>query len=108
MPASQIICSAISSMKVVAFDYTDEQDHVIFDRVVEPYAHGVNTQQHDALRGYQIGGASWSGTGPPWRMFLISRMRNLRSLEQNFEGTAEGYKLNDSALNPIYCQVPLR
>ncbi len=107
MPGNHVICGAIDSMKVIEFDYTDEQGHVIFVRIVEPYAHGINTQQNDALRGYQIGGASWSGTEPPWRMFLISRMRNLRMLEQGFESTADGYKLNDSAFSPIFCQVPL-
>lgn len=98
------ICTAITSTKVIEFDYADEEGN-FHHRIVEPYAHGATKRAKDVLRGYQVGGTSESEV-PGWKLFLIERMTGLRMTDRTFAGTAPGYAHGDSALDPIYCRVP--
>ena len=103
MPANAMICTAISSMKVIEFGYADKKGN-FHHREVEPYAHGVTKRGRDALRGRQIGGTSESGT-LGWRIFLIERMTGLKITNRPFTIHPE-YAHGDEDLNPIYCRIP--
>src|SRR4051812_20855585 len=72
-----LICTAIRSRLLLAFDYDGMR------RVVAPYCHGA-TQSGEALRAVQIGGESRSNGFGFGKLWLVARMRNLEVLEENF------------------------
>jgi len=103
MPNS-VICQAIEELRIIEFTYEDKARNV-HNRVVEPYAYGKTRRGNEALRGYQIDGASESAI-PGWKIFVVAGMRRLRKTNRTFNGTAPGYAHGDPALSPIYCRVP--
>ena len=50
------------------------------------------------LRCYQTGGDSSRGGIPDWRLFLVTKIAQLRVLEEHFLQPAPGYKRNDNAM----------
>jgi hypothetical protein len=53
---NKLICEAISSKKVIKFNYEGQE------RIVEPYTYGVHKDtNNEVLSAYQIGGFSSSG-----------------------------------------------
>ena len=93
-----IICDAIDQMRLIEFTYHGNQ------RVVEPHTFGNDTKGHDALRAFQVGGYSSSGSYD-WKMFHTSDMMNVRISEQSFSSARPKYRRGDSGFDTIYCQL---
>ncbi len=93
-----IICDAINQMRLIEFTYHGNP------RVVEPHTYGNDTKGHDALRAFQVGGYSSSGSYD-WKMFHISKMMNIQISNLSFSNTRQKYKRNDSGFDTIYCQL---
>jgi predicted DNA-binding transcriptional regulator YafY len=104
MTADPRICAAISSKRVIGFEYPDE-DGNYHHRTVEPYAHGTK-QADEVVFGYQIAGTSETlETLPGWRTFVVGRMRNLTILERAFAGDAPGRDHTERHLDRMHCMV---
>jgi hypothetical protein len=98
----QLICEAISSKKVIKFNYDGHE------RVVEPHAYGVHKDSgNEVLCAYQIGGYSSSGKSPYWRLYDVSKMIDILVTEEYFDQPRPGYKMNDSRMSIIFCQIEI-
>lgn len=93
------ICEAIQNKSIVEFNYDG------FHRTVEPHCHGLTLKGNSALRAYQTGGGSKSGSVPSWRMFKLDEATNIRVLKDTFTGPRSGYKKGDKGMSKIYCEL---
>lgn len=73
-------------------------------RLVAPYCHGV-TRNGEALRGVQVGGESRSGGVGFGKLWLLSRMSDLRATSQAFVPDDPDYNPNDRAMRSIHCRI---
>jgi hypothetical protein len=99
--SNRTIISAIEEQRLLSYDYAGSA------RLVEPQTYGVNKAGHDALRAHQIGGGSKSGGEPMGKLFLVSRMSNLRKEKTHFEQALASHNPKDSAMVAIYATLPL-
>jgi hypothetical protein len=97
----QIICEAIGRHRLLRFRYKDHGTTT----VVEPYAFGMNTSGHQALRAWLREGATHSTVGSRWRMYFPVEMRVLQILEEPFDPVRPGYKSVDHGFTHIVCSV---
>jgi hypothetical protein len=94
------ICTAIKEKRVIRFTYDG------YERIVQPHAYGIHKLTgNEVLRAYQIGGYSSSGTIPLWRLYDVSKINYINVTDELFERAAPGYRLNDSDMSQIFCQV---
>ncbi len=96
---SASICKAIAEKKVIEFFYDGGS------RVVEPHCHGITRAGNPAVRGFQTSGHSLSGGVPDWRLFEITKISNLKTLEQTFATPRSGYKQGDKGMASICCEL---
>lgn len=96
---NQTIINAIRNCEQLTFSYDGLQ------RVVEPHTYGVTTTGKESLRAYQVQGGHVSGHNQPWHLFTISKMIGLRSTGSKFQGSRQGYKRQDTAMQRIYAQL---
>ena len=96
---NQKLCEAISDRKIIAFYYDGGY------RTVEPYAYGASGAGKEILRGYQLGGFSDSNAPEGWKLFHISRIKNLVVMEEKFSYNREDYNPADPAMQEIFCEV---
>lgn len=75
----QILKAAIANKQLVEFSYSGHQ------RIAEPHVLGISGGALQFL-GYQVGGSSSSGGIPEWRRFDLSKISNLKPLQQAFAG----------------------
>lgn len=94
-----IICQAIREMRVLTFYY---DGHV---RTVEPHVHGITTAGNEALRCYQIGGGSRSGTISDWRLMVVEKISSLTITQQKFSSARPGYRHGDANMSTIFCEL---
>jgi len=92
------ICDAINNCNLLEFYYDGGA------RIVEPHCYGITKSGNEALRAYQVGGYSSSGS-MGWKMFELSKSRNLKVLDENFSGPRQGYKKGDKNMRKIYCEL---
>ncbi len=97
--ASQAICGAIVSHRLLAFNYEG------FERIVEPHRYGRNTAGHDALLAWLVRGHSESGAGAGWRAYLLVEMRDIRALDESFQSARPGYNPGDGSMQVVYCEL---
>ncbi|GAA4400449.1 hypothetical protein [Quisquiliibacterium transsilvanicum] len=95
----QRIVDAINDRKLIRFTY---HGHL---RVVEPHTYGRDRKNHDAVRGYQVGGSSSSTSLPEWRVFHVAEMTGLSVTSRGFPGARPGYVRGDTAMTAIYAQL---
>lgn len=94
------VCSAIKEKCLISFLY---DGHL---RVVIPATHGVlGSTGNEGLRGYQIRGTRDAGTLPNWGLFLVSKMQDLKILEENFIELPPSYRQGDKGFGNIHCQL---
>lgn len=94
------ICEAIGNKSIIEFFYKG------YKRVVEPHCYGIHkSTNNEALYAYQVGGYSSSGKKPPWRLYIISEMSEIVVTDKLFENPRLGYKINDSRMSMIFCQI---
>ena len=66
------LCRSIELRVLLAFDYDGHP------RVVAPYCHGHDRKDAEVLRAIQVGGTSRSGGFGFGKLWLVSKMRNVR------------------------------
>jgi hypothetical protein len=94
-----LLCEAIGTRKLLAFTY---DGHV---RVVAPYCHGFTRAGEEALRAVQLRGSSRSGKFGSGKLWVVSKMRLVRTLEEAFDPDDPDYEPNDSAMARIHCRM---
>lgn len=97
-----LICEAIATRKIVAFQYHDKP------RTVEPYVCGINVKDSVQMRALQVGGRSGSNAKLGWRIFDLAEMDGLKITETDFSGWAGDRRLynpNDTAFKQIFCRI---
>jgi len=94
------ICEAIGNKSIIEFSYKG------YKRVVEPHCYGIHkSTNNETLCAYQVGGYSSSEIKPPWRLYTISEMSEIVVTDKQFENPRLGYKINDSRMSMIFCQI---
>ena len=76
-----VLCDAINGRHPISFYYENEEKG---KRTVHPYALGKTRANHDAIRAYLKRGVSYSKDLPPWRLYRLDRMRNIRVHHKTF------------------------
>lgn len=79
MPWDAIVKHAIQNRLLLEFNYHG------FPRVVEPHVYGLKNGRFGIL-GYQVGGASKSGSIPDWRRFEFDDMQVVVATNRTFAG----------------------
>ena len=77
--ADRLLKTAIRELQLVAFTLNDRP------RVAEPHDYGL-IEGESRLFFYQIGGQSSPGSALGWRWAVLSKISDLRLLEQHFRG----------------------
>lgn len=95
---NDLICGAIRSRSVIAFDYDHSR------RIVEPHCHGISVSGKELIRGYQIGEVI-PADGHLWRLFDVSKMLNLTVLPEHFVAPRAGYNPADEKIARIHCNL---
>jgi hypothetical protein len=101
MPPSVLglLCEAIATKTVLAFTYEGHP------RVVAPYLHGFTRAGDEVLRAVQLRGSSRSGRFASGKLWTVSKMRLVRTLDERFVPDDPDYEPNDSAMARIHCRV---
>ncbi|HTB78636.1 MAG TPA: hypothetical protein VK762_35585 [Polyangiaceae bacterium] len=94
-----LLCEAIATKKLLAFTYDGHP------RVVAPYLHGWTRAGDESLRAVQVRGSSRSGRFAGGKLWTVSKMRLVRTLEEGFVPDDPDYEPNDSAMVRIHCRV---
>ena len=95
----ELFCEAIRTRRVIAFTYTGRA------RVVAPYCHGFTRAGDEALRAVQLRGSSRSGSFGKGKLWTVSKMRLIRTLDEGFVPDDPEYEPNDSAMARIHCRI---
>jgi hypothetical protein len=96
------ICEAIEDKKVIELFYEEQK------RIVKPHCYGIHKDTgNEVLRAYQIGGYSSSGNVPAWKLYIISEISGIVVTDEQFENPCPGYKMNDSIMSVVFCQIQL-
>ena len=93
------VCDAVRARRLLRFVYEG------YERIVEPHVYGINTQNHEMLSAYIVGG--WSASRPEsgWRNYLVREMHDLQVLAEGFAGPRAGYNPADDAFRQVYCRL---
>jgi len=94
-----LICDAVRARRLLRFVYDG------YERVVEPHLYGINTQNHEMLSCWLVGGWSKSEAAPGWRNYLVRDMADVHVLAEAFERPREGYNPDDDAFHQVFCRV---
>jgi hypothetical protein len=93
-PSNTILVDAISRRHRLSFDYNGKL------RVVEPQSYGVGKKGTELLRAYQLSRGSQDEP-----LFDVSKMQNLKMLDERFNQPGPHYTRNDSAMAIIFAQL---
>lgn len=93
------ICLAIKSRNIVVFNYNSGS------RKLEPYCYGLSKKGKELLRAYQISGYSSSGKSEGWKLFNISKISNLKILNEIFQKTLFYAKISFSELKFLFFEL---
>lgn len=94
----QTIINAIHNREVLLFTYSG------ISRTVQPVAVGVSRAGNDVLRCFQIAGGHLT-PGHQWDLCELSKISNLQTNGQYFEGAPSGYKRGDKGMSTIYAEL---
>lgn len=87
----QLIIDAVNGKHVLRFSYDGK------DRIVEPHCYGLDNENHDALRAFQLGAG--------WRLFHTSKILSLHHDGTKFRDARAGYNPADKAMKTIYARL---
>ena len=90
---------AIADKRLVEFVYKAGRT-----RLVEPHDYGIR-KGVECLLGYQIGGASRSGTPHGWKQFELDQIREVRVLERRFAGTRADSAQHHRTWDTLFARV---
>ena len=96
---NQNICFAIQAKRIIAFNYDGGL------RKIEPYCYGLTKKGNEVLRAFQISGSSRSGNPIGWKLFTLSKISNLKILDETFHSIRRDYNPNDSVMSKIFCKI---
>jgi hypothetical protein len=94
-----LLCEAIETKKLLAFTYEGHP------RVVAPYSHGFTRAGAEILRAVQLRGSSRSGNFGHGKLWSVSKMRLVRTLNESLIADDPDYEPNDAAMARIHCRV---
>jgi hypothetical protein len=94
-----IVCNAIRARRLLRFIYEG------YERLLEPHLYGINTQNHEMLSGYLVGGWSATEAEPGWRSFLVRDMYDLQALAESFEGPRAGFDPSSERFRQVFCRL---
>jgi hypothetical protein len=94
-----LLCEAIATKTLLAFTYDGHP------RVVAAYCHGFTRAGDEVLRGVQLRGSSRSGHFAGGKLWTVSKMRLVRTLDERFVADDPDYEPNDSAMARVHCRV---
>lgn len=92
------LIQAIQQRETVKFDYDG------MTRLVEPHVYGCTKDGREYLRGYQVSGLSSSDRQPPWRLFLLEKIKNFSRSGVHFRTARGGYRVADPAIRDVFAQ----
>jgi hypothetical protein len=72
-------------------------------RILQPHTYGLDKYGKGAIRVYQITGTSQSGSN--WKLFLISKIEELKILDTTVMYPKFGYKKRDSNFKVIFAEL---
>lgn len=93
-----IIRTAIKNKNLIEFAY--ENKH----RIAEPHVYGILDGKRQLLV-YQIAGQSSSGNLPNWRRMDVSKISNMRILDDHFPGRRPYPSGGHSSFDTVYAVV---
>jgi hypothetical protein len=93
-----IIIYAIQNRKLLSFTYDS-----LF-RVVEPHCYGKSSKGNYCMRAYQVDGESSTGF-MGWKLFDLSKTKNVELLETAFQSIREGYAKGDRQMIEIIVEL---
>ncbi len=99
MSTVDIIVQAIENKKSLSFSYHG------FERVVSPYACGINAVNEVKLIGFQTGGGSTSGVTEKLRFFAVEDILGAEVSDAPFACPCDKAKAQYVELTNIYAQV---
>jgi hypothetical protein len=94
-----LLCEAITTRKLLAFTYEGHP------RVVAPYCHGFTRAGDEVLRAVQVRGGSRSGTFGTGKLWSISKMRLVRTINEGYTADDPDYEPDDPSMERIHCRV---
>lgn len=94
-----LLCQAIATRKLLAFSYEG------LARIVAPYCHGFTEAGDEVLRAVQVRGASRSGHFVRGKLWTVSKMRLVRTLDEGYVPDDPKYEPNDSAMARVHCRI---
>jgi hypothetical protein len=94
-----LLCEAIATKTLLALTYEGHP------RVVAPYSHGFTRAGDEVLRAVQLRGSSRSGHFAGGKLWTVSKMRLVRTLDERFVADDPDYQPNDSAMLRVHCRV---
>lgn len=95
---SELICRAISTRTLLAFDYAGKH------RLVEPYLHGFAPDGRELLRAFQIAGESASKRPSGWKLYEVNKITELRGVNEHFVPRTD-FDSSYDGMRPIHCEV---
>jgi hypothetical protein len=98
-PVLALLCEAIATRKLLAFTYDGHA------RVVASYCHGLTRAGDEVLRAVQLRGSSRSGSFGKGKLWTVSKMRLVRTLEEAYVPDDPDYEPDDSAMAIIHCRI---
>lgn len=93
---------AMTTGKAIEFEYDGK------NRLVEVHAAGLSSTGKPVIRGYQIGGSSWTADDlPVWRLFTVQKIFDFPALVDIKAGAPRpGYRLGDKGMSTIFFEFP--
>ncbi|SKC72506.1 WYL domain-containing protein [Ohtaekwangia koreensis] len=88
------IIHAIRNKQRMQFVYNGKLRHI------EPQCYGLGTKNTELLRAYQL-----SGGTQPEPLFDVSKIEDLKLLNEFFTKPGPNYKKGDSAMKTIFCEL---
>jgi len=95
---NKLIITAIEQRRLLKLAYSAG------NRIVEPHVYGLDGDEKELLRCYQIGGESVSRERYGWKLLRAPDIADAEVLDVRFEPRA-GYNPDDPAIRKVYARV---
>jgi hypothetical protein len=92
-----VICKAIKKKAVIQFRYREEL------RKVEPQSHGISSAGNEIIRGVQTYPRDASGKTIEGKLYIVSRMADLKETGEAFSKPGPHFNPDDKAMKYVHC-----
>lgn len=93
------ICLAIKTMNRLKIKYNGKE------RVIEPHAYGLDKNNNEKLRAYQLSGFSKRGKPSDWKLFTCDKIDNIIELNEPFQERPGYNPKGDPQIPQIICMI---